>query len=141
MSVKISKGLLGKINKHLEGIYPYEGTGYLLGQLNDEERVIIEIINIQNTWAESSQEDRFLISPQDSMKAEQFAEDQGLEIIGVFHSHPDGANQPSSFDREWALPWFSYLITTINKGNADNTRSWRLAEDRKSFIEEDLVID
>ena len=72
--------------------------------------------------------------------AEQFAEDKALEIIGAFHSHPDANNQPSAFDREWALPWFSYFITAVNQGDAAQTRSWRLTDDRKLFIEEDLVI-
>jgi proteasome lid subunit RPN8/RPN11 len=61
-------------------------------------------------------------------------------VIGVFHSHPDHPNQPSEFDRQWALPWFSYLITSIEKGTAVGSRSWRLEDDRTGFEEEEIIV-
>jgi hypothetical protein len=38
------------------------------------------------------------------------------------------------------MPWFSYLITSIEAGKALASRSWRLADDRSRFIEEDLQV-
>jgi len=58
--------------------------------------------------------------------------------LGVFHSHPDHPNLPSEFDREWAQPFFSYLITSVNSGQAAASRAWRLAEDRSVFLEETI---
>ncbi len=60
--------------------------------------------------------------------------------MGVYHSHPDSPNQPSEYDRQWALPWFSYVITRVQQGKAINSRSWVLSEDRQRFDEEELVI-
>jgi len=58
----------------------------------------------------------------------------------VFHSHPDHPNRPSEFDREWAMPWFSYLITSVQAGRAVESRSWLLAEDRRGFEEESVIV-
>jgi len=63
-----------------------------------------------------------------------------LDVLGVFHSHPDHPNQPSEFDREWAMPWFSYVITSINLGRAVASRSWLLSEDRAQFAEEQIAV-
>lgn len=57
-----------------------------------------------------------------------------------FDSHPDHPAQPSEFDREWALPWFVYVITRVELGRAVESRVWRLADDRSGFEEEPIVI-
>ena len=54
--------------------------------------------------------------------------------------HPDHPNRPSEFDRTWAVPWFSYIITSVKKGRAVGSRSWRLTDDREKFNEEKIVI-
>ena len=65
----------------------------------------------------------------------------GLEIIGVFHSHPNHPAKPSEYDRELALPWWSYLIISIQQKRVDHSRSWVLSENRDHFIEESLKIE
>jgi proteasome lid subunit RPN8/RPN11 len=70
------------------------------------------------------------------LSAEKLAESKGLEVVGVFHSHPDHPARPSDTDREWALPWYSYVITSVESGEAQRTSSWRLKEDRSGFQKE-----
>jgi proteasome lid subunit RPN8/RPN11 len=74
------------------------------------------------------------------LRSEQEAARLGLDVVGVFHSHPDHPNQPSEFDREWAMPWFSYIITSVNQGSAIASRSWRLTDDRDQFLEENIQV-
>jgi len=62
-------------------------------------------------------------------------------LVGIFHSHPDHPAQASEFDREWAMPWFSYLITSVQDGKAGETRSWRLSDDRAGFVEEEIRME
>jgi len=38
------------------------------------------------------------------------------------------------------MPWFSYLITSVQSGKAAGSRSWRLAEGRENFLEERIVL-
>lgn len=138
--VSLPQELLLKIWKHGEEAYPQEGAGLLLGHLDDETRFVERILPLQNTFAVEQRHHRYMIAPKDMILAEEQAEEMGLEIIGVFHSHPDHPAQPSEFDRERALPWYSYLISSVHEQGALESRSWRLSDDR-TFTEEKLLIE
>ncbi len=140
MNLEISTILLKKIHTHGEESYPEEGAGFLLGCADSTSRVVTEILTLTNSRDESARHNRYLLTPQDMLRGENEAERLGLDVIGVFHSHPDHPNRPSEFDREWALPWFSYIITSVDSGKAIESRSWRLADDRSNFIEEELKV-
>ena len=89
---------------------------------------------------EENRERRFLIDPMAYQKAEDEADERGLSVISIVHSHPDHPDKPSEFDREHAWPGFSYIIISVQKGNTKSYRSWKLNEDRKFFIEENIKI-
>lgn len=135
----LSKDVLEQIHRHGEEAYPEEGAGFLLGE-DGESRRVTRIFPLPNVREDSARHNRYLISPEDYLKAEDEADRFGLSLIGVFHSHPDHPNRPSEFDREWAQPFFSYVITSVNQGNAVGSRSWKLAEDRSQFTEEEMQI-
>jgi proteasome lid subunit RPN8/RPN11 len=130
----ITGSLLEQISAHLESAYPEEGAGFLLGGGNE----VKEIFPLSNAREDAARHNRYLITPQDYLKAERKAAELGMDLIGVFHSHPDCPNAPSEYDREWAQPFFSYLITRVDKGKAVSHRSWRLSEDRSKFDEEEI---
>ncbi len=132
----ISKQLLTRINAHLEAAYPDEGAGFLLG----EDGEVKEILTLLNSREDGARHNRFLITAEDYMKAEVKADSLTLSLIGVFHSHPDCPNVPSEYDREWAQPFFSYIITRVDNGKAVSHRSWRLTEDRSKYDEEEIYI-
>ena len=132
MRLAISKELLDQVHAHGEKAYPEEGAGFLIGSEGRVER----IFPLDNSREDGARHNRFLITPEDYLHAEITADRLGLSLIGVFHSHPDHPNRPSEYDREWAQPFFSYIITTVNKGRATESRSWRLLEDRSRFEEE-----
>jgi proteasome lid subunit RPN8/RPN11 len=132
----VSNGLIEKINKHVEEAYPEEGAGFLVGV----EGEVKQILPLGNAREDEARHNRFLITPEDYLKAELTADKLGLSLIGVFHSHPDCPNVPSEYDREWAQPFFSYIITRVDKGKVSNHRSWRLIEDRSKYEEEEIKI-
>lgn len=138
--LKISKDALTQIHAHGEQAYPDEGAGFLLGMENGS-RDVQAIFPLTNSREDSARHNRYLITPNDYLKAELEAERLGLSLIGVFHSHPDHPNRPSEFDRDWAQPFFSYVITSVQSGKAIESRSWRLSEDRSQFIEERIQIN
>jgi len=139
--LRISDEVLARIHAHGEQAYPEEGAGFLLGaDAENGKRVVTSIFPLTNSREDEARHNRFLITPEDYLKAELTADKLGLSLIGVFHSHPDHPNQPSEYDREWAQPFFSYIITTVNKGKAAESRSWRLTEDRSKFEEEKINI-
>lgn len=141
MSLILSVDLLNQIHSHGEAAYPEEGAGLLLGNVEGGVKRALAILKLENGREDGARHNRFLISPSDFLRGEQEAARLGLDVIGVFHSHPDHPNQPSEFDRQWALPWFSYIITTVQNGQAIASRCWLLAEDRQAFYEEKLILD
>lgn len=139
--LEISNGTLAQIHTHGEGAYPDEGAGFLLGTDDGEKRRVVQIFPIENAREDGARHDRYLVTPQDYLKAEITADRFELGLIGVFHSHPDHPNRPSEFDREWAQPFFSYIITSVNQGHAVESRSWRLLDDRSNFEEEIIAVE
>jgi len=134
----INEEVLSQIYTHGEESYPEEGAGFLLGFDDGDQRHVAQIFIAENAREDEARHNRYLVSPKEYLQAEIAAELMGLSLIGVFHSHPDHPNRPSEFDREWAQPFFSYIITSVNEGKASESRSWRLAEDRSKFVEEEI---
>ncbi len=140
MTLQIPRELLLQIWDHGENTYPEENAGLILGTVNGEERWAISLLPLDNKTLSESRHNRYLINPEDMIAGEHEAERLALEILGVFHSHPDHPAEPSEFDRQWALPWFSYIITSVDRGHAIESRSWRLSDDRSQMIEEGINV-
>jgi len=141
MKLEITHDLLKQIHTHGEVSYPEEGAGLLLGHSNGGTRMVEAILGLTNAREQAARHNRYLLTAQDMLNGEREAMRLGLDILGVFHSHPDHPNRPSEFDREWAMPWFSYLITSVDRGVAVESRSWRLSDDRGGFTEEAIQVN
>ncbi len=135
----IAQEIISKIKSHGEETYPEECCGVLLGKFENEQKVVFEILKIENS-TESERKRRFLITAQDYLKAEKYAREKGFEIIGFYHSHPDHPAKPSDYDREHALPFLSYIIVSVENGIAKDVNSWVLKEDRSGFDFEEIDI-
>lgn len=140
MSLEISPEVLRLIHRHGEAAYPEEGAGLLLGNDTGKARTVQAIVDLPNTREDQARRNRYLLSAEDYLQGEAEADRLGLDVLGVFHSHPDHPNRPSEFDREWAWPSYSYIITSIWSGRALESRSWRLTDDRQDFVEEPITI-
>ena len=133
--MKISRALLDKIHQHLESGYPNEACGVMLGK----EGEVTEVVAAGNERTDSAR-NRYLIDPLAYMKIERDADKRGLQVLGIYHSHPDVAARPSQFDLDHALPIFSYLIVSVCNGKAVETNSWLLREDRSQFDQEGIEV-
>jgi len=140
MILELSAKILEDIHVHGESSYPEEGAGLLLGKVNGDYKRVISIIKYSNAREDNARHNRYLLTPQDYLHGEQEASNLGLDVLGIFHSHPDHPNRPSEFDREWAMPWFSYVITSVQAGNSVDSRSWLLSDDRSHFFEEEIRV-
>lgn len=137
MSTIIDKEVLKEIQVHLETDYPNEGCGFLFGTDSYRSRHITRLMQARNQSAENQQR-RFVIDPIDYLKAERFAQQHQLQLLGIYHSHPDHPAIPSDNDLEFAQPFFSYFIHSIQKGKMAGTRSYRLVNGQ--FVEEKFSI-
>ncbi|MFN7761804.1 MAG: M67 family metallopeptidase [Pseudanabaena sp.] len=81
--------------------------------------------------------DRYSIDPQEMLGVQQKALECSLEIIGIYHSHPDARAVPSAFDEAIAWPLYSYAIVSVFQGQTDDLQSWML-DDKGSFQSEPI---
>ena len=140
MALYLTPKLLQEIHVHGEQCYPEEGAGLLLGTLDGDHKHVHRLMTFENAREQSARHNRYLLTPQDYLRGEQEADRLGLEVLGVFHSHPDHPNRPSEYDREWAMPWLSYVITSVQSAKAVESRSWLLSLDRLQFTEELILV-
>ncbi len=120
----------------VEASYPVEACGLLTGRVGDTRIDTVRICPARNLNRDRP-EDRYLLDPRGFLAADQAAQAQGLEIVGVWHSHPNSPARPSSTDLDAAWEGYSYLIISTTGDGVEHDRafrSWRLVGDR--FLEE-----
>lgn len=141
MALQLTEKASRGIAEHGENGYPNEVCGLLLGKDKDGQRTISALMPIENSFEAEEQYHRYLITPEDMFRGERQARKQGLDVLGVYHSHPNEAARPSLYDRDHAA-WtaWSYIIVSIREGRAAEMRAWTLREDRSAFDEQDLVV-
>ncbi len=133
--LKLTNDVYQVMQEDAENKYPNECVGFCFGE-DGHPRVVTEARPVTNS-KEGDQRRRFEVSARDYMEAEQHAARTGQTLLGVYHSHPDHPAQPSEHDRKQAVPFFSYIILSVQKGEVDNTTSWLLNEEGQ-FDEEEL---
>jgi len=114
---------------------PDEACGLLLGRWTREHVDVVaarECANLVRVRAR----DRYVLDPVDHLAAEEDARSRGLEVVGVWHSHPDQPAHPSEIDRRGAWAGWSYVIVGVSRGVVTDLRSWRLVD---GVFEEELV--
>ena len=141
MTIKLNTALQKRIFEQMEGTYPNEGGGFLLGESQADGIIIKDITQVENVFEEEEQYHRYAMTPQDWMRLEDEADEKGLTLVGYYHSHPDAPAIPSEYDRDHALPNFVYIITSVKAGKAVDMRVWKLKTDRTAFDDETLVVE
>lgn len=154
----MKKVILELGNEHLQLIgdraeraYPQECCGLLLGRTQPDRKILVEVWESENVWDEDSgksfqldtdelnsdeigvftSERRYTIAPEAMLAAQRYARDAQLEIIGIYHSHPDCPAVPSECDRRWAWQYYSYAIASVVAGKMVDFQSWQLDDDRQ----------
>jgi len=144
--LRITTRVREEIRRHGAGGYPDEVCGALLGRevpagAGDDATVreVTAVLPLENR-RDDSPRNRFSVTPQDVLRAERAASEQGLELLGWYHSHPDHPARPSEFDREHAWPWYSYVILGVAQREPGEMTSWRLADDRSGYAAERIEV-
>lgn len=118
--------------------YPFETAGLMLGSASK----VYEIIPVRNVH-EHDHRVRYRIDPMEYYAAEKTAEAKGLEVLGIYHSHPDHPPTPSAYDLEYALPPWYYLIISVTSGKALGYGCWKAVEKEclKTFEKAELFVE
>ncbi len=162
LMIKLQPEHLLTIRTHAESTYPEECCGIIIGYLAALGKTVVEVMPTDNAWSTEaadfpgdveetrpiaslhSERRRYAIAPQVMLQAQKKAllseaprgsEVRHLNIIGIYHSHPDYPANPSEFDRLYAWQEYSYIIVSVQNGIAADIKSWCL-DDSHQFQDE-----
>jgi proteasome lid subunit RPN8/RPN11 len=135
--IAIPPKVLAEIRAHGSDTYPEECCGGLLGRRGDPAKVsrIERIDNVRDV----ERARRYEVSPKDYLRLERLAAEEGVELLGFYHSHPDHPAVPSTYDRDHAFPFFHYLVCAVASGRPGDVTAWVLSEDRGEFEPEPIL--
>lgn len=130
------RAALARMRSHARALVGRECCGALLGRVAGDARVIEATVPLANESAEPTR--RYLIRPSGLRRLERRARVCGLEVLGFYHSHPDGSPRPSRADVADAWPWFTYVIVPARRHIDGEPMAWRLRGDRSRFDPEPI---
>jgi proteasome lid subunit RPN8/RPN11 len=137
LTLRMPRSVMDQMRRHLEGGYPNEACGALLGRAAGDLHEVTEFHGMRNI-IEDRPWDRYALDPLEQLRVQKDADARGLEIVGFAHSHPDHPAVPSRFDADHGWTFYSYLVASVQKGKLAAARSWRL-DDGGVFREEPLT--
>jgi proteasome lid subunit RPN8/RPN11 len=161
--LRITRQALQAMRRHAAEGYPLEVCGLLAGGASGDARTARAAWAVPNAWEEdptlraamvaafesgggadaarweaASAERRYLIAPREVLAAMKRARAAGLDLVGVYHTHPNHPAVPSEFDRDAAAPEWSYVILSVRDGAVAEVRSWVLDGLEGPFVEEGI---
>ena len=125
---------------HARAEYPGECCGILLGKCFFGQKLVYQVIKTENTVCQKDSLDHFLIDPLEILKAETFADEAQLEIIGFYHSHPNMEAIPSNVDMLHMIAGYSYPILSVNRNLSVKVRSFEKAKQTDTHAKEEILI-
>jgi proteasome lid subunit RPN8/RPN11 len=122
---------------HAKAAYPNECCGAMLGSTDGETKVVRESIALENAF-EGAQAARYELRPEDLLAADKAARSRNMDLIGIYHSHPDCDAYFSKTDLQNSCPWYSFVVLSIQKGEFDHANSWLPNFDQTEAAKEEL---
>ena len=123
---------------HARETYPNECCGAMLGSTDGEQKAVRVAIRLRNAF-EGAHAARYELRPEDLLAADKSARAQGLDLIGIFHSHPDCDAYFSKTDLENSCPWYSFVVLSIKAGKFDHANSFLPNADQTAAEKEELI--
>ncbi|MBK8574885.1 MAG: Mov34/MPN/PAD-1 family protein [Elusimicrobia bacterium] len=163
MSLVWTSSVLTFLKGWSESCYPYEGCGVLLGrflpdgirqadrfvplinQLREKVKagagVLATARDTLGNRAETEGQFEFVMDPAEFNRVVLAAEKEGLDVVGVLHTHPDHPARPSATDAaQPLLAGWSNVIVSVQKGQFAEARSWYRDEETAPFVEEVIEV-
>ena len=124
--------------EHAQATYPNECCGAMLGTVDDSNKVVKIAMRLDNV-SQGSQAARYELRPEDLMRADREARSQKMDLVGIYHSHPDCGAYFSETDLKNSCPWYSFVVLSIQKGAFDHANSWLPNAEQTAAKKEELI--
>lgn len=123
---------------HAQKTYPNECCGAMLGPIEGDVKTVRVALPLENAYP-GAQRERYELRPEDLLFAEKEARRNGMDLIGIFHSHPDCDAYFSKTDLENSCPWYSFVVLSIQQGRFHHANSWLPNMEQSEAAKEDLT--
>ncbi len=94
--IEITAAVFRAMEGHAREAFPEECCGFLLGHVSEPRRV--EEAKRAKNVAVADRTRRYEIDPLELLHADDDARTRGLDLVGIYHSHPNHPAAPSEFD-------------------------------------------
>ena len=136
--LKLSQSDYLSLRQHGEETYPNECCGAMLGTVNDGHKKVVIAMPLENA-SSGSQAARYELRPEDLLKADRQARQQNMDLVGIYHSHPDCGAYFSETDLKNSCPWYSFVVLAIQNGEFDHANSWLPNPEQTAAEKEELI--
>ena len=123
---------------HARATYPNECCGAMLGSTDGEQKLVRIALPLENAF-EGAQAARYELRPEDLMAADRAARERQMDLIGIYHSHPDCDAYFSKTDLQNSCPWYSFVVLSIQKGEFHHANSWLPNMEQTDAAREELI--
>jgi proteasome lid subunit RPN8/RPN11 len=123
--------------EHARATYPNECCGAMLGSVG-EDKVVQVAMPLENSY-EGAKQARYELRPEDLLKADREARSRKMDLVGIYHSHPDCGAYFSETDLKNSCPWYSFVVLSIQKGEFDHANSWLPNPEQTAAEKEELT--
>jgi proteasome lid subunit RPN8/RPN11 len=127
-----------KMIEHARTAYPNECCGAMLGKVDDDHKRVAVAMPLENVSA-GSQRARYELRPEDLLHADREARRRQMDLVGIYHSHPDCGAYFSETDLKNSCPWYSFVVLSIQKGEFDHANSWLPNAEQTAAEKEELI--
>src|SRR5450631_3165415 len=123
---------------HARQTYPNECCGAMLGSTDGEQKNVRPALPLQNAF-EGAQAARYELRPEDLLAADKAARERNMDLIGIYHSHPDCDAYFSATDLKNSCPWYSFVVLSIQKGQFHHANCFLPNVDQTDAPKEELI--
>lgn len=125
-TIVIDQSQKNQLKDHAINSEPNESCALLFGRHENEKTIVEEIYFTKNI---DESQINFTISNEELLVGYKIAEEKNLEVIGIFHSHPNSQATPSSTDKKFMRS--NPVIWIIYSGEEKNFRAY--------FLESEII--
>lgn len=136
--IKINQSAWDAMVAHAEAKFPNECCGAMIGSIDGDVKDVTLAQPLENAYA-GAQGARYELRPEDLLEADKKARAAGLDLIGIFHSHPDCDAYFSKTDLENSCPWYSFVVLSVKGGKFDHANSFLPNAEQTVAEKEELI--
>ena len=125
---------------HARRAYPNDCCGAMLVSAVDGVKDVRVALPLENVFT-GEQDERYELRLEDLLAADRAARERGMELIGIYHSHPDCDAYFSETDLKNSCPWYSFLVLSIRYGFYHHANSWLPDMELTGAVKEKLIVE